>query len=54
MIVEGELDWNDYDICLPSLSSLYAQEELDRHLHEVFVESSPSPSLSVSIKKKKM
>lgn len=28
VIVEGELDWNDYDVCLSSLSSLYAKDEL--------------------------
>lgn len=27
MIVEGESDWNDYDVCLSSLSSLYAKAE---------------------------
>lgn len=52
VIVEGESDWNDHDVYLPSLSSLYAQEELDRHLHEVFVESSPSLSRSIYIRKK--
>lgn len=28
MIVEGESDRNDYDVCLSSLSSLYAKDEL--------------------------
>lgn len=45
MSVEGESDRNDYNVCLSSLYSLYAQEELDRHLHEIFVESSPSLSI---------
>lgn len=26
--VEGESDWNDYNVCLSSLSSLYAKDEL--------------------------
>lgn len=28
VIVEGESDWNDYDVCLSGLSSLYAKDEL--------------------------
>lgn len=52
MSVEGELDWDDYDICLSSLSSLYAKDELSISIFRGSLLRALPPSLSIYIKKK--
>lgn len=55
-IVEGESDWNDYDVCLSGLSSLYTKNELSRGIFRgSLLRALPLPlSLSSIYKKKKM
>lgn len=49
VIVEGESDWNDYNVCLSSLSSLYAKDELSISIFR----GSSLRDLSLSLYRKK-
>lgn len=52
VIVEGESDWNDYNVCLSSLSSLYAKDELSINIFRGSLLRSLSLSLSLYRNKK--
>lgn len=41
--VEGESDWNDYNVCLSGLSSLYAKDELSISIFRVSLSRAVSP-----------
>lgn len=49
--MEGESDWNDYNVCLPSLSSLYAKDWLSISIFRGSVLRALPPSLSIHEKK---
>lgn len=52
--VEGESDWNDYNVCLSSLSSLYAKDELSISIFRGSLLRALPLSLSLCLLKKKM
>lgn len=51
VILEGESDWNDYNVCLSGLSSLYAKDELSISIFRGSLSRALPPSLFLYIYK---